>query len=123
MAMCCNCKSTIRPSHCLKLYCPCFRVGRYCSQACSCNECQNLPEYHDRVKKEREEAKVRNPYAFSTKEGRPTGVKKKTGCNCKVRMCSHGRCKCYKAEVGCEAGECICLECQNVYGKRGDNVD
>ncbi|KAI3522731.1 hypothetical protein L1887_00752 [Cichorium endivia] len=121
MAMSCGCKST---SHCLKLYCPCFGADRYCSEPCSCNECQNLPEYHDRVIKAREEAKVQNPYVFSTKEGRPTGAKKKTGCKCKVRlMCSNERCKCYKAKVGCDTGECICSECQNVNGKRGDNVD
>ena len=36
----CNCKK----SRCLKLYCDCFRIQRYCNGSCNCNDCANLFE-------------------------------------------------------------------------------
>ncbi|CAH1415147.1 unnamed protein product [Lactuca virosa] len=60
---CCKCKTT----KCLKLYCVCFVAESYCTEACSCKKCCNLLDYEDTVEVACEQAKVRNPLAFSTK--------------------------------------------------------
>ncbi|KAL7596214.1 hypothetical protein Lser_V15G28214 [Lactuca serriola] len=112
---CCKCKTT----KCLKLYCGCFAAESYCTEACSCKECCNRLDYQDTVEVAREQAKVRNPLAFSTKEDKD---RNKIGCECRLSMCLKESCKCNKAKVGCQL-QCRCRGCKNVHGKREDNFD
>ena len=60
-----RCKCT--KSKCLKMYCECFTIGRFCDERCSCTECANLPENEDMIKKARKSIRTRNPQAFKPK--------------------------------------------------------
>ncbi|CAI9289378.1 unnamed protein product [Lactuca saligna] len=89
---CCKCKTT----KCLKLYCGCFAAESYCPEACSCKECCNLLDYEDTVQVAHQQAKVRNPLAFSTKKDKD---RNKIGCECKLSMCLKESCKCNKLNL------------------------
>jgi len=56
----CNCKN----SKCLKLYCHCFRAGKYCTHECLCVSCKNKEEYQSERTRAMETIKSRNPLAF-----------------------------------------------------------
>lgn len=56
----CTCKN----SKCLKLYCHCFRVGKYCGHECQCVVCKNTPEYEADRQRAVENITTRNPMAF-----------------------------------------------------------
>ncbi len=55
----CNCKK----SRCLKLYCDCFRLEKYC-QSCNCIDCANLPKFESDRLAAIQSILERNPDAF-----------------------------------------------------------
>ena len=90
----CNCKN----SRCLKLYCECFRNGRYCKRECLCTDCRNLKEFENLRLKAVLKISTRNPMAFKPKidklsnlvgsngDGAEKAIHTR-GCNCKKSKC------------------------------------
>ena len=48
-------------------YCECFAAGVYCVDSCSCQGCQNKPEFEEVVLETRQQIESRNPLAFAPK--------------------------------------------------------
>ena len=106
----CNCKK----SKCLKLYCDCFRVSKYCED-CNCVDCNNCVE--------REAERViavnnileRNPDAFAPRIKQDSETMSKghlSGCHCKKSACLKKYCECFSAAVACSE-KCRCMDCRN----------
>ena len=113
----CRCKT----SRCIKLYCKCFRNGVFCTPACSCINCLNVPENAEKIQKlraillknrENEKASRNKSSKDSGKTGKRAGC-----CNCTKSFCQNNFCPCYKSGRGCTAG-CTCYNCKNPYGRR-----
>lgn len=115
----CNC---VR-SRCLKLYCSCFRNGKFCRpNVCSCvgkysldrsqvltncKDCHNT----DNDKGDREMAiqmiLEKRPDAFTVKE-----KEKGQGCACKNNRCIRKYCECFRNNLHCTS-KCSCRACEN----------
>lgn len=128
---CCNCKK----SKCLKLYCECFRNGRYCVRDCLCIECRNLKEYENLRLKAVLKISARNPMAFKPKidklsnlvgdsinkqDGDSDKAIHTRGCNCKKSKCLLKYCECYQNGVPC-TDFCKCCNCHNTKDDHGLN--
>ena len=121
----CNCKN----SKCLKLYCHCFRTGRYCSPSCLCSDCKNLSDFEDERRAIMISIKSKNPLAFCPRLGalQTTGTHLSDevegqqgpahyrGCHCKKSHCQKKYCECFQMGVQC-TDQCKCSACLN--GKR-----
>ena len=92
----CSCRKT----KCLKRYCECFALNKYCD-GCLCKNCLNKPL---RAARERALKKVlgRSREAF-------TGAKK---CSCSKVACKMKYCTCFHAGIPC-TNECKCVGCLN----------
>ncbi|EXB33242.1 hypothetical protein L484_005134 [Morus notabilis] len=113
----CCCKK----SGCLKIYCQCFAAEVYCSDSCTCQNCQNKIDNEETVLRIRSEIKSRNPHAFAPKEDgtltTPSLAKHRKGCNCSKSKCAKKYCECFQAKVGCSLN-CWCEDCQNSFGRK-----
>ena len=107
----CNCKK----SRCLKLYCDCFRISKFCD-GCNCIDCANNLEHS-----EGERAKVinsileRNPEAFKPRVMAVEETTEKShlsGCHCKKSACLKKYCECFTGGVPCNS-LCRCIDCKN----------
>lgn len=107
--VCCTCKK----SNCLKLYCECFKKGRYCDK-CSCPDCNNIPEKDDCRKIAIDFLKSKNKYAFQScfTKGVEDTEKNERGCKCRNSNCLKNYCECYQHGISC-AETCKCLNCYN----------
>ena len=54
-------------SGCLKMYCECFTVGRFCDATCSCKNCHNYASNEAVIRQARKAIRSRNPLAFKPK--------------------------------------------------------
>ena len=108
----CNCKK----SRCLKLYCDCFRISKFCD-GCNCVDCANNLEHS-----EGERAKVinqileRNPEAFKPRVMAVEDTTEKShlsGCHCKKSACLKKYCECFTGGVPCNS-LCRCVDCKNI---------
>lgn len=106
----CNCKK----SKCLKLYCDCFRVSKYCED-CNCVDCNNCVEReHDRLIAVNNILE-RNPDAFAPRIKQDSETMSKghlSGCHCKKSACLKKYCECFSAAVAC-SDKCRCMDCRN----------
>ncbi|KAM0824463.1 hypothetical protein ACQ4PT_070181 [Festuca glaucescens] len=124
----CACKK----SRCLKLYCPCFSGGGYCSERCGCLPCFNKVEFAETVQTTRKVLLSRQK-RMSMKINRRLEANAETvlqedahnsssstpprrGCNCKKSSCLKKYCDCYQDGTGCSLF-CRCDDCKNPFGK------
>ena len=118
----CKCKR----NRCLKRYCPCFALGRFCGEACTCSNCRNRSEHKDLVLKNIARVHKRNKNGFGPRtvllhaagaEGSPPRMAHKKGCRCPRSRCLKKYCECYEAGVMCST-KCKCVGCANPFGAR-----
>lgn len=104
---CCNCKK----SHCLKLYCDCFKKGRFCNN-CNCSSCFNKEEF-TLIRKQ--SVKFLNYKRKSLRKN-----KSNIGCSCTASKCSKKYCECFQNGNKC-SDKCKCNECLNIKDKSNIN--
>lgn len=106
----CNCKK----SRCLKLYCDCFAVLKYCdSTYCNCVQCYNNIDNEDKRSDAIKSTREKNLLAFQTKiSDKDQHV---TGCHCKNSHCLKKYCECFTGGALCGVN-CKCQSCKNYEG-------
>ena len=118
-AVFCNCKK----SRCLKLYCDCFRIIKYCD-GCNCNDCANTSGYdHVRVHA-MNTILERNSEAFKPRVSEnpsSSGKGHLNGCHCKKSACLKKYCECFSGSAPC-TDKCRCNDCKNLPGIYKDGV-
>ena len=89
----CNCKR----SKCLKLYCDCLRINKYC-EGCNCSECNNTTNFAAVRNAAVASIIERNPDAFKARISEdPLSMSKEhlQGCHCKKSACLKKYCECF----------------------------
>lgn len=93
----CNCKR----SKCLKLYCDCLRVNKYC-EGCNCSECNNTTNFAAVRNAAVASIIERNPDAFKARISEdPLSMSKEhlQGCHCKKSACLKKYCECFSVRL------------------------
>lgn len=123
----CNCKN----SHCIKLYCECFRSEQFCKD-CACLGCMNVEGNRTRetiveiINKKRKgtfrQMKISKNYLKNNSNYKNTQksqqsetiTKVQMSCNCRNSGCKKRYCECFKNKLKCNLF-CQCNECQNLF--------
>jgi len=91
---------TCRRSGCNKLYCHCFRAGKFCSETCSCTSCLN----------------TKGNFSINSKKlHQKQQYMSKQSCQCRRTSCLKHYCACFNAGKYC-TDQCRCTECCNFSG-------
>lgn len=107
----CKCKK----SRCLKLYCDCFAILKFCDKHCSCRDCfnTNSKDFETQRNTAIESIKEKNPLAFQTKISDAEGTAQHSaGCHCKQSHCLKKYCECFHGGANCGTN-CKCQNCKN----------
>lgn len=112
----CNCKR----SKCLKLYCDCLRVNKFC-EGCNCSECNNTATHLAIRTAAVSSIMERNPDAFKARflDGHSGNKEHLQGCHCRKSACLKKYCECFSAGASC-TDRCKCVECCNGGTSRRD---
>ena len=112
----CNCKR----SKCLKLYCDCLRVNKFC-EGCNCSECNNTATHLATRTAAVSSIMERNPDAFKARflDGHSGNKEHLQGCHCRKSACLKKYCECFSAGASC-TDRCKCVECCNGGTSRRD---
>lgn len=104
----CKCKK----SKCLKLYCDCFALLKFCGASCRCNECQNIEDpYFKEIRESAIKAATkRTANAFNSKVTPTTAHV--AGCHCSKTNCLKKYCECFLNLATCGLN-CKCQSCKN----------
>lgn len=108
--ICCSCQK----SHCLKLYCECFKRQKYC-EGCSCPNCLNKEKFEMIRQQSICFLKNKSKYAFKSVEILNENKLLKEhikGCKCKNSNCQKNYCECYQNGMKC-GNHCKCANCLN----------
>lgn len=114
----CRCGKT----HCLKLYCMCFRNDKRCTSACECTDCHNDGAHEEARMLAVRTARMNSQGAFAgtgleaqgqTVQCEGGAARTVYGCRCKQSQCRKKYCQCFAAGLVCGAN-CICEGCRNV---------
>eukprot|EP00347_Sterkiella_histriomuscorum_P018044 403347003 len=121
--LCCkNCSNT----YCIKRYCQCFKLNKYCTN-CNHPECKNNQENEEERQKAIDYILSKNPQAFMTKnKTRKNFIKKSKKdsnlihtCNCSKSGCNNKYCVCLKEGILCSKNcKCNHRKCKNKQGDR-----
>lgn len=109
---CCNCKN----SHCLKMYCECYRSQGACSSHCKCKDCYNTVKLNKTKQDIRQTEKRKDVFIKLRKDQvRLTGprARTKSSCKCKKSNCLKKYCECFALGKGCSSA-CECQDCKNI---------
>jgi hypothetical protein len=107
----CNCKK----SRCLKLYCDCFAILKFCDATfCNCVSCYNNADNEDKRNEAIKSTKEKNILAFQTKISADKD-QHVTGCHCKNSHCLKKYCECFTGSALCGIN-CKCQSCKNYEG-------
>jgi hypothetical protein len=104
----CKCKK----SRCLKLYCDCFALLKFCGPKCRCYECQNIedPDYKEIRESAITATTKRTANAFTSKVTPTTAHV--AGCHCSKTNCLKKYCECFLNFATCGLN-CKCQSCKN----------
>ncbi|KAK8802793.1 hypothetical protein JH06_1877 [Blastocystis sp. subtype 4] len=103
----CNC----RRSHCLKLYCECFKNRGYCNSECNCLACYNNPRHEEEREETIQQMLNRDPHCFDSHVDKKRGINR-SGCRCRKTHCDKKYCECFNSGVRC-GDQCQCIDCKN----------
>lgn len=108
--ICCSCQK----SHCLKLYCECFKRQNYCV-VCSCPNCLNKEKFE--MIRQQSICFLKNKSKFAFKSVGIVNENKLLkehikGCKCKNSNCQKNYCECYQNGMKC-GSHCKCANCLN----------
>ncbi len=106
----CNCKK----SKCLKLYCECLALQKYCTADCNCADCYNTVDHKEEREAAMERIMNKNPISLLRRVQNPVHDPI-VGCNCKKSSCQQNYCYCYKNGISC-GKLCKCTDCVNRKG-------
>jgi hypothetical protein len=117
---CCTCTKT----KCIKKYCECFSIGKYCI-GCHCVNCLNKPIYNKNENEETDQNlnndnnnqninynNIMNNINNSNNENLNQNDISFISCTCSKSFCNKKYCECFKAGKKCSE-KCRCLHCLN----------